>query len=143
MVLGFNNATNSANTSAPMEVDRIKGKSKGKGKPDQKGKAKGKSDEKGKGKSEKGKAGIATERVRTSGTVEKAMDGLRIRMISTTREKAKARTRESRSQTRGSAIGVERLATRPETVECVRLSRGLARMWFQYKTLIYFRAYAF
>ena len=79
-----------------MEVDRIKGKSKGKGKPDQKGKAKGKSDEKGKGKSEKGKPGIATERVRTSGTVEKAMDGLRIRMISTTREKAKARTRESR-----------------------------------------------
>ena len=36
-------------------VDRIKGKSKGKGKPDQKGKAKGKSDEKGKGKGDKGK----------------------------------------------------------------------------------------
>ena len=56
MVLGFSNSSNSADTSAPMEVDRIKGKSKGKGKLEQKGKGKNKSDGKGKGKSEKGKS---------------------------------------------------------------------------------------
>ena len=56
MVLGFSNSANSADTSAPMEVDRIKGKSKGKGKPDQKGKGKSKNDVKGKGKGDKGKA---------------------------------------------------------------------------------------
>ena len=64
MVLGFSNAANSADTSAPVEVDRIKGKCKGKGKPDQKGQGKSKNDVKEKEKAREGKrAGATVERV--------------------------------------------------------------------------------
>ena len=110
----------------PWKLIGSKEKSKGKGKLEQKGKGKNESDGKGKGKGEKGKTGTTMERARTSGIVAKAMDGLPLQLMNIpAKGKARARTKESRSQTRLSAIGVESLAIRPGIAECAWLVKVL------------------
>ena len=131
MVLGFSNSANSADTSAPMEVDRIKGKSKGKGKPDQKGKGKSKNDverqrERRQRESEleqqwKGSCPVGQwdtgkgQSWSSSGTHDYASKGK-----SKSKDKGKL---ENKSQSRLSVFDVEKWAIRPKTVECVWLVR--------------------